>query len=69
MFLKHCNQMLILIFTAFWLAPFSVMASKCVTLSSKKNPNQRDITCKRVARNSNNGVGLWQCCPKEKRNE
>ena len=45
------------------------LASECVTMMSVNDParGSADFTCKRVARNSNNGnVGFWRCCPKER---
>ena len=40
----------------------SVLASECFTISSNNDPSQAEVTCKRVARSSTNGIGFWRCC-------
>ena len=43
-------------------------AAECVLLMSMDNPGQgrKDVTCRRVARNSNNGnFRYWRCCPND----
>ena len=41
------------------------VASECATVMSPDDParGRNDISCKKVARNSNNGaIGFWRCC-------
>ena len=47
-------------------------ASYCITIMSGIDPSQKNVgvTCKRVARNSNNGnLGFWRCCPDDEAKE
>ena len=43
----------------------AVQASECTTVMSFQDPgpSRPGLTCKRVARNSTNGMGVWRCCP------
>ncbi len=50
----------------------AAQASDCITIMSGNDPSQKNVgvTCKRVARNSNNGnLGFWRCCPDDELKE
>lgn len=61
------KKQLFLTLTVFFFTP-SLIASSCFTITSNNNPSSGDVTCKRVARSSTNGIGFWRCCPKSGRN-